>query len=343
MNAFNTAFNAAFNAAFKPFCKSIEQNVWFRVLLIAITLLLLVSAYNKIQRLKLPQPHSGSGSVLGSGSFIESFVQSSESSGSSNVIVKKDANTKDAFYAAVYDQLFNQKVNNAYEVGAIINKYPDISNQTVALDVGAGTGAYMNAFIQHGITDITGIESSADMIAQAKKTYSSLNLNIVKGDPTVVSSFKPETFTLVSMMNFEVYYIPNTEQLFANIYAWLKPGGYFVLHLVDPRRFNAASLLGLPQLQSDNRSKAQNAVKFNDFDYKSDVQIFPNDMVQYMEVFTDDKTGKVRKNVRNFKMPSPQTFIELATGVGFNMLGQIDLVKAQKEYQYFYLFYKPAN
>jgi SAM-dependent methyltransferase len=280
---------------------------------------------------------------------MESFIQSSESNSRSNLIVKKDADTKDAFYAAVYDQLFNQKVNNAYEVGAIINKYPDISNQTVALDVGAGTGAYMSAFIQNGITDITGIESSPDMVAQAKKTYSNLNLNIVQGDPTVVSSFKPDSFTLVSMMNFEVYYIPNTEQLFSNIYTWLKPGGYFVLHLVDPHRFNAASMLGVHSDQSssssssDNRSKAQHAVKFNDFEYKSDVQIFPNDMVQYMEVFTDDKTGKVRKNVRNFKMPSPQTFIEMASNVGFNMLGQIDLVKAQKEYQYFYLFYKPAN
>jgi SAM-dependent methyltransferase len=326
---------------FDAFCKSIERNAWFRVLLIAATVLLLVSAYNKMQRAKAPQPYSG---FVGTGSFMEGFIQNSGSDSSSNVIVKKDADTKDAFYAAVYDQLFNQKVNNAYEVGAIINKYPDISNQTVALDVGAGTGAYMNAFIQHGITNITGIESSADMIAQAKKTYSSLNLNIVQGDPTVVSAFKPETFTLVSMLNFEVYYIPNTEQLFSNIYAWLKPGGYFVLHLVDPRRFNASSLLGqAPSHASSNRSKAQHAVKFNDFAYKSDVQVFPNDVVQYMEVFTDDKTGKVRKNVRNFKMPSPQTFIELATGVGFNMLGQIDLVKAQKEYQYFYLFYKPAN
>lgn len=326
---------------FDAFCKSIERNVWFRVLLIAATVLLLVSAYNKMQRAKVPRPYSG---FVGAGSFMEGFIQNSVSDSSSNVIVKKDGDTKDAFYAAVYDQLFNQKVNNAYEVGAIINKYPDISNQTVALDVGAGTGAYMNAFIQHGITNITGIESSADMIAQAKKTYSSLNLNIVQGDPTVVSAFKPETFTLVSMLNFEVYYIPNTEQLFSNIYAWLKPGGYFVLHLVDPRRFNASSLLGqAPSHASQNRSKAQHAVKFNDFAYKSDVQVFPNDVVQYMEVFTDDKTGKVRKNVRNFKMPSPQTFIELATGVGFNMLGQIDLVKAQKEYQYFYLFYKPAN
>ena len=324
---------------FNTFCKSIERNVWFRLLLIVITMLLLVSAYNKIQRYKTPRPFSGS--------FMESFIQNSSSSSSSGVIVKNDSDTKDAFYAAVYDQLFNQKVNNAYEVGAIINKYPDISNQTVALDVGAGTGAYMNAFIQNGITNITGIESSADMIAQAKKAYPSLKLNIVKGDPTVASAFKPNSFTLVSMLNFEVYYIPNTEQLFSNIYDWLKPGGYFVLHLVDPRKFNPSSMLGgenkTTNTPTPTKNGAQSVAKFNDFSYKSDVQIFPNDMVQYLEVFKDDKTGKVRKNVRNFKMPTPQTFIELATGVGFNMLGQIDLVKAQKEYQYFYLFYKPAN
>ena len=139
--------------AFNSFCKSIEKNVWFGALLFAITILLLVSAYNKLQRLNAVRPYSGS--------FIESFVQNSESSGGSNIIVKNDADIKDAFYAAVYDQLFNQKVNNAYEVGAIINKYPDISNQAVVLDVGARTGAYMSAFIQNGITDITGIESPA--------------------------------------------------------------------------------------------------------------------------------------------------------------------------------------
>ena len=120
--------------AFNAFCKSIEHNVWFRVLLIAVTVLLLVSAYNKMQRYKGPMPYSGKGSGLGSDSFMESFIQNGGSgSSSSNIIVKKDADTKDAFYAAVHDQIFNQKVNNAYEVGAIINKYPDISNQTVAL------------------------------------------------------------------------------------------------------------------------------------------------------------------------------------------------------------------
>ena len=326
MNSINRVFNTV--------CKSIEKNAWWGGLLFAVTMLLLASVLNR----HMVRPYSGS--------FIESFVQNSGSSRiSADLIVKKDADTKDAFYASVYDDLFNQSVNNVYEVGELINKYPDISNQTVALDVGARTGAYMNAFIQNGITNVTGIESSADMIAQAKRSYP--GMNIVKGNPTVVSEFKPDSFTLVSVLNYEVYRIPNTEQLFSNIYAWLKPGGYFVLHLVDPRRFNAASMLGGENATANpaNPAKkgAQSVVKFNDFEYKSDVQVFPNDTVQYLEVFTDDKTGKVRKNVRNFKMPSPQTFIELAAGVGFNMLGQIDLVKSQREHQFFYLFYKPAN
>ena len=323
--------------AYRTFCTSIEKNAWFGVLLFVITILMLVSAYNKFQRLDgAVRPYSGS--------FMESFVQSgSESSGSSRVVVKTDGDIKDAFYAAVYDDIFTQRVTNAHEVGAIINQYPDISNQAVALDIGAGTGAYMRAFIKHGITDITGIEPSGAMIAQAKKAHPRLNLNIVKGDPTTITAFKPESFTLVTLLNFEVYHIRNTPQLFANVYEWLKPGGYFVLHLVDPRRFNAASLLGLTQPSSGNRERAQNAVKFRDFEYTADVQVFPNDMVQYMEVFTDDKTGQTRKNVRNFRLPSPQTYIETASEAGFNMLGQIDLVKAHKAYQYFYLFYKPAN
>lgn len=334
----NATLNPLLNA-YRTFCTSIEKNAWFGVLLFVITILLLVSAYNKFQRLDggAVRPYSGS--------FTESFVQSgSKSSESSRVVVKTDGDIKDAFYAAVYDDIFTQRVTNAHEVGAIINQYPDISNQAVALDIGAGTGAYMRAFIKHGITDITGIEPSGAMIAQAKKAHPRLNLNIVKGDPTRAASFKPESFTLVTLLNFEVYHIRNTKQLFANVYEWLKPGGYFVLHLVDPRRFNAASLLGLAQpSEANDRSRAQNAVKFSDFEYTADVQVFPNDMVQYMEVFTDDKTGQTRKNVRNFRMPSPQTYIETASEAGFNMLGQIDLVKAHKAYQYFYLFYKPAN
>lgn len=316
------------NSVVREILKSLERNAWvcWLSLVVALALVALVHA-----KMTVVRPFSGS--------FIESFVQSSSNnnnnSHSNALVVKTDADAKDAFYASVYDDISNQKVTNAYEVGEIINKYPDISNQTIALDVGAETGAYMNAFIQNGITNVTGIESSAHMVAQAKRMYPGINM--VKGDPIVASAFSPNSFTLVTVLNFEVYYIQNPEKLISNIYTWLKPGGYFVLHLVDPQRFNASTLLGA------HTSSAQYATKVGDFDYTSDAQVFPNDSVQYMEVFTDTKTGSVRKNVRNFKIPPPHEFIALATGAGFNMLGQIDLVKTHKEYQYLYLFYKPAN
>lgn len=325
MNSINRAFNKA--------CNSIEKNAWLGMALFAVMVLLLVLVRNKLNR-NIVRPYSGS--------FIESFIQNSSSRISANLIVKNGAETKDAFYASVYDDIFSQSVNNAYEVGELINNYPDISNQAIALVVGARTGTSMNAFIQNGITDVTGIESSSDMVAQAKKSHP--DMKIVKGDPLRVSAFNPDSFTLVSVLDFEVYHISNPEQLFSNVYTWLKPGGYFVLHLVDPRRFNAASMLGVENATvNPTKKEAKSAIKFNDFDYRSDVQVFPNDMVQYMEVFTDEKTGKVRKNMRNFKMPQLHEFIALATGIGFTMIGQIDLVKAQKDYQYFYLFYKPAN
>lgn len=325
MNSINRAFNTV--------CNSIEKNAWLGMVLFAVMVLLLVLVRNKLNR-NTVRPYSGS--------FIEAFIHNSNSRISANLIVKNGAETKDAFYASVYDDIFSQSVNNAYEVGELINNYPDISNQAIALVVGAKTGANMNAFIQNGITNVTGIESSSDMVEQAKKSHP--DMKIVNGDPLRVSAFNPDSFTLVSVLDFEVYHISNPEQLFSNVYTWLKPGGYFVLHLADPSRFNVASMLGVENVTANpTKNEANSAIKFNDFDYRSDVQVFPNDMVQYMEVFTDEKMGKVRKNIRNFKMLQLHEYIALATGIGFNMIGQIDLVKAQKYYQYFYLFYKPAN
>ena len=79
--------------AFNALCNSIEHNVWFRVLLIAVTVLLLVSAYNKMQRYKGPMPYSGKGSGLGSDSFMESFIQNGGSGSSSSNIKMRTQRT----------------------------------------------------------------------------------------------------------------------------------------------------------------------------------------------------------------------------------------------------------
>jgi len=40
-------------------------------------------------------------------------------------------------------------------------------------------------------------------------------------------------------------------------------------------------------------------------------------------------------------MPNQNAILSMAKEVGYNVLGKIDLVKGQKEYQYLYILYKP--
>ena len=50
--------------------------------------------------------------------------------------------------------------------------------------------------------------------------------------------FEGNTFTHVTMLMMTVYYIQNKEAAFQNIYNWLKPGGYMVIHLVNRDKFD---------------------------------------------------------------------------------------------------------
>ena len=67
-----------------------------------------------------------------------------------------------------------------------------------------------------------------------------------------------------------------------------------------------------------------------------------NDTAKIIETMRD-KQGKVRKNVRSMKMTGQKIIIGEAKDSGFMMLGQYDLVKSQREYQYLYILYKPSN
>jgi hypothetical protein len=56
-----------------------------------------------------------------------------------------------------------------------------------------------------------------------------------------------------------------------------------------------------------------------------------------------DRRGKVRKNIRSLRMSGQKLIIGEAKDAGFTMLGQYDLIKSQREYQYIYILYKPSN
>jgi hypothetical protein len=117
-----------------------------------------------------------------------------------------------------------------------------------------------------------------------------------------------------------------------------------------------------PQSVAKKRITSSDVV-FKDFDYKSKFEFGQekeegqegqeqeqegknrdkaSDSVTIIETMKD-RRGKVRKNVRSLRMSGQKIIIGEAKDSGFTMLGQYDLVKSQREYQYIYILYKPSN
>jgi len=127
---------------------------------------------------------------------------------------------------------------------------------------------------------------------------------------------------------------------------WLMPGGYLTIHLVDRDNFDpilpAGDPFGVvsPQSYADKRITST-VVKFNDFDYKSNFELHPNDIAIMNETFKYKNNGNVRKNEHKLYMPTQSRILSLAKETGFILLSQIDMLRCQYGNQYIYVLQKP--
>ena len=270
--------------------------------------------------------------------------------GSDGINVKEGSDVYDRFYANVYDELLFSKVKNDFEVGELKNRTAP-SEESIVLDVGSGTGHHVSSLIANGYQAI-GIDKSSAMVQKAKKTYP--NLDFRQADALVASTFPASTFSHITCFYFTIYYMQNKKQFFENCIYWLKPGGYLALHLVDREKFDPILPAGDPFKIISPQSYAKNritstVVKFDDFDYKSNFEVFPNDDTAVLgEVFKfkksyDNSSGKkrLRRNEHKFYMPNQKKILNMAKEVGFIVLAEVDMVRCQYSGQYIYILQKP--
>jgi len=279
------------------------------------------------------------------------------------ILKQNDEVFEDPFYVGIYDELFYKKLYNSYEVGIILNEIHPTSKDVV-IEIGSKTGSYTSALQQNCGCDVIGLDKSKAMVEYASKRHP--NCTFMQGDPMDFMSFSSEYATAILLLDFAIYYIKDRRTLFYNCYHWLKPGGYLVLHLVNRHMFDpivpAAKPFTLVSPQSVAKKRITSSdVVFKDFDYKSkfefdqeeekeeeqqgrgkDDRIKTSDSVTITETMKD-RRGKVRKNVRSLRMSGQKIIIGEAKDSGFTMLGQYDLIKSQREYQYIYILYKPSN
>ena len=300
----------------------IKKPVWFNILLILACLFILVCIYKSVTPKR------------------EGFTQQTE-----RFQTKKGVDIYDNFYVGIYDQLFYREMVNIYEVGSIQNITKPTTESNILL-IGSGTGHVAEEFNKLDIK-ITGLDESKEMVSYAKEEYPTINFKV--GTPMQAIIFNQEQFTHIVCLSMNYYYYKDKNTFLQNVYSWLKPGGFFVVQLVDKNKFDPVVPAGKPFVMVNPQKFAkkritESTVIFNNFEYNADFEIFPNDFVQFKEVFKDTTPGsnKVRQNIHKMWIPSRQKVINQCKEIGFINYAQVDLLMTQLEHQYLYIFQKPS-
>ena len=256
----------------------------------------------------------------------------------------------DSTYASIYDLLWNP-------IDMI--KYEDVSMQDITLadwntknvhvlDMACGTAPHAEFFKNLGV-DYTGVDISEAMLQKARENTPSGTFQ--KGDITQVHLFPPKSMTHCILTGFSIYQFQNPKIISDNAYQWLQPGGYFVVHLVDPDKYDAMHNLSSPFAAFSLQKYAferqtESSVFFDKFKYIGKLKKQKDeDKATYEEtlVFYDKSENggkKYRENKHHWNMPSKERMIDIFKTSGFRHVENVDLVRCSKEYQYLCYFTK---
>lgn len=254
----------------------------------------------------------------------------------------------DKFYVDFYDMLVFNGYKNDYEIGKIIAITKPSKNISI-LDIGSGTGHHVNKLTKLGF-NVTGIDISPAMIAQAKTLYPTLNFKVSNGlDPTI---FALSSFNQITCFYYTIYYINDKPLFFRNCFNWLSPGGYLSIHLVNRDKFDPIIPAGNPfsvisiQKYASKRIMST-TVKFSEYEYKSNFVLKPsvnnntepNALME--ESFRNLKTGIVRRQEHQLYMSTQSEILDLAMSNGFIIHAKLDLTDCHYDNQYIFILQKP--
>lgn len=256
----------------------------------------------------------------------------------------------DDVYASIYDLLWNPQDMLKYEQVSMQDIcLADWNTKNVhVLDMACGTAPHAAFFKNLGV-DYTGVDISESMLKKARENTP--NATFQKGDITQVHLYPQKSMTHCVLTGFSIYQFQNPKIISDNAYQWLQPGGYFIVHLVDPDKYDAVHDLSSPfaafSLQKYSYERqTMSSVFFDKFKYIGKlVKPKDDDNATYEETLAfydkNDNNGvKYRENKHHWNMPSKERMIDIFKTSGFRHVENIDLVRCAKEYQYICYFTK---
>ena len=248
-------------------------------------------------------------------------------------ILKTGPDIYDDFYAETYDDIFLPDDYAKATVNAIV-KATGASEKSKFLDVGSGTGSIIKILGKRCI----GIEKSKPMINKCKAKCGP-ETKVVNEDVLDPLSFSRYQFSHILCLNKTIYELSDKHKFFSNCRNWLQNGGYLIVHMVNPAKFNTIVPAGMPAFIANPQKYVNQRITRSEVDFGDHIYSSKYSGQLFTETFTDKASGKVRQNEQTLEFQDEADIIKLAQMCGFSLHGKINMEPINgDEHQSLYIF-----
>ncbi len=238
--------------------------------------------------------------------------------------VKHNDNAYDEFYSEIYDTIHNPQKHNRQGLGFVLSN-TQADDNSVFLDASSKTGDLV-----YQLTDLEyeahGVDSHAPLVNASGEKYGKLKKNFKCGNMGDPMLFEKGIFSHVLCFDKGLYLMENKMKFFTNAYYLLRPGGYLVLHIVDPEKYSKLPGSQVSPFYFERQSGNEFVVDYDGFQYKVNYKYSPTtETMQVTENFTDNSSGNIRQNVQDIKMETPDKIYSMVSRAGFTVKGKYQL------------------
>jgi ubiquinone/menaquinone biosynthesis C-methylase UbiE len=279
--------------------------------------------------------------------FTDQQEQPQESQTQKDLFLTNDT-LYDKFYASVYDQLTQQQTRTAAKVALIMQEWQKKSwkpEQMEVLDAGCGTGVASAAFAKMKVKKVIAMDTSEAMLEKAKfGNQKNPSVTFLKADLNNPSALSGGEVTHAACLYFTLYYLPDKDAFFRNMFLWVKPGGELAVEVVNKYKFDpllesTSPLVGFSLQKYSKKRLTESKVTFDKFEYTGRFDLY-DPTAEFSETFRF-KDGRIRRQKHRLTMPSMEEIVKIGQAAGWTYVKYLDLITVGFEYSYILFFRHP--